>query len=429
LVVSDRLPSEKWHYRIEESGVISIIDLAFDELDTITVPGPSEQADVDRLRAVLAYTRRRLDLTDPILVSEASLNEIAAAVSSTRQNIEQIRTSGSAAYLGAAMGMVETLLIAVARLPVIAFADDAAASLKAFKLSVGGSKSQATRQFDDFRVSMQASQAEFEQRSAALSGELSRLEQAVANAVATTQSTHESQRVSFDEAQTSRSAMWDKQLVDLRASLDSTLASARDMLQDQTEAAAGKLAEAVAEAEVGNRRLNTILGIVADKGLVGQYSLTAIRERKSVVVWRAFAGLVAIGAIAVAFEAARHASKIDDGSWRPLTAKAVLTVVIAGLAAFCASVANDHRRAEQTAERTALQLAAIKPYLEDISNVELRDEVMVATASRMFGTVTADEVGNVPSPTLTSHATAQIAGDLAKMVDKMVDAKLRGGEV
>jgi hypothetical protein len=217
-----------------------------------------------------------------------------------------------------------------------------------------------------------------------------------------------------------------KQLADLRAALDTTSASVQEMLRTQTQTSQETLADALGEAEESNRRINTILGIVADKGLVGQYNLAAKRERRSVLVWRVLAAVVALAAIVFAIEAARHADQVDDGSWRPLVAKLAVTLVVAGLAAYCGSVANDHRRAEQTAERVALQLAAIKPYLQDIANEELRDQVMVSTAARIFGVVHADEVGNVPGPSLGSHAAAQVSDELTKLVEKLIDARLKG---
>lgn len=427
--MSERLPSEKWLHRIDDSGLHGMIDTAVSQILALPRLDPSEQADADRLRAVLGHVRSRLELADPVLVSESSLNEMTSALSSIQLNLEQTRAAGTGAYLGNAMSMIETLLTAVARLPVITTIDDGAAAVKTFKQSIAGSKAQMTTQLNDLHGALNATEADLNARASALAGELARLEQAVANTMSQAQTTQETQRVSFDEAQASRSSMWEKQLTELRSSLDNTLASARDALQAQANAASDALDTAVAQAEASNQRINTILGIVADKGLVGQYSLTAARERKSVGRWRIAAGLVAIGAIAVAFQAARHASDVNDGSWRPLIAKLAVTAVVAGLAAYCGSVANDHRRAEQTAERTALQLAAIKPYLQDIADVELRDQVMVSTASRMFGVVDANEVGNVPAPTLGSHATAQLSDDiprmLEKMVEKVVDSRLK----
>jgi hypothetical protein len=43
--------------------------------------------------------------------------------------------------------------------------------------------------------------------------------------------------------------------------------------------------------------------------------------------------------------------------------------VIAGVAAYLGSVANDHRKAEKQVREVGLQLAAIKPYLKDLRMV------------------------------------------------------------
>ena len=143
------------------------------------------------------------------------------------------------------------------------------------------------------------------------------------------------------------------------------------------------------------------------------------------LTWRILAGVVALGAIVIAFEAARHAARVDDDSWRPLVAKLAVTGVVAGLAADCDNTANDHRRAEHAAEQTALQLAAIKPYLQNISSDQLRDEVLVSTAARIFSNPVGEQVGDVPTPTLTAHAADRLGDDLARAIQNVVSAQLR----
>ena len=93
------------------------------------------------------------------------------------------------------------------------------------------------------------------------------------------------------------------------------------------------------------------------------------------------AGLVALGAVIVAVVSATH--KAESG-WQGFAPKLTLTLLIGALAAYCGSVANDHRKAEKQARALGLQLAAIKPYLHDLTDPVLRDVVLSVVATQLF---------------------------------------------
>lgn len=215
---------------------------------------------------------------------------------------------------------------------------------------------------------------------------------------------------------------------------ESELKSHRDELTKQTKNGQKEIAAALAGAELAlekaleralesDRRMDEILGIVAEKGLVTKFAAAAERERESTKYWRIAGAVVAAGAIAAAIVTAAHGTT-SDGSWRPLVSRLTVTVIVGALAAYCGSVANDHRKAEQSAERTALQLAAIKPYLTDMTDIATRDEVLAGVATRLFaqGVSSGDEIGSVAAP----GVTGQLSDAVIDRIAKALAARLQG---
>ena len=71
--------------------------------------------------------------------------------------------------------------------------------------------------------------------------------------------------------------------------------------------------------------------------------------------------------------------------WDLLAAKAFLGLIVAGVAAYAATQSAEHRTSQRDAEHVAVQLAALKPYLSDLSQESERDRLLVAIAQKLFG--------------------------------------------
>lgn len=57
-------------------------------------------------------------------------------------------------------------------------------------------------------------------------------------------------------------------------------------------------------------------------------------------------------------------------------------------AAYAARQSSEHRQAQRQAEQMALQLAALKPYLDDMRDEAKRDELLAVIAQKLFGQAT-----------------------------------------
>lgn len=408
-------PAEKWTQRIASSGIREIVPQVREELMGLPRFGLSEDADVGRLVAIVDLVGATLDVADPVTVSESALSEIQGQLTNIRSQLEPLRTSSNLSYLGSAMAYGEAIVNALPRIAVPRSAEEAASNLRNFKLSLASTKAQTSRQFNEVRDAMSAANGEMASRVESLGAVITNLSSRADAVDQQIQSGQQTQRASFDEAQSSRSSAFDKLLQDQRQELQAQTAQVETELRASLEATGRALEEGVRHAEESDSRIDTILGIVAEKGLVAEYTKSAKRERTAAMGWRVAAGVVSAGAVIAGYIAATHAS--GETSWRPLVSKLAVTVLIGAIAAYCGSVANDHRKAELHSERTALQLAAIKPYLNDLTDDATRNEVLASIALRLFAPLSSgneDQAGVVVGPGMPNQLVGGLADDLLK---------------
>ena len=371
----------KWARRIETSGLQEKLDTARAAAERAEVEGGSESADRQRILAVLGVVDLTLKAADPEVVRETALTEMASHLDTVTANLDQCAAAPSPPHMGAATQALEPLLASLATIYVPRSFDEGSEAISKFKQSVNGSRAAITRQLDELSTKIDAVNVTLDQRVVTVSAEVDAVSNAARAAEAQIQQLQLSYQNAFDEAQTNRTADHDKQLRLQRGEAEAALAEIKLELAALRESEAARMSELVDRAQVSNTRIDEILGLVGEKGLVGKYAENADSERRLALNWRIVAGLVALGAVIVAVVSATH--KAESG-WQGFAPKLTLTLLIGALAAYCGSVANDHRKAEKQARALGLQLAAIKPYLHDLTDPVLRDVVLSVVATQLF---------------------------------------------
>lgn len=186
------------------------------------------------------------------------------------------------------------------------------------------------------------------------------------------------QTAAFNTAQTERSKEF-TDLISLKQSeLDVTLdelAKKADEKSDIINKAAEKDAQATLDAK---NRAEKLLGIVSQDALISDYSKNARREWISSLVWQIVAALSIISAAIFAHEAT------GEMVWQKLIARLSVVAAFGGLATYAAKQATEHRQAQRQSEHMALQFSAVRPYLEDVTDKEQRDALLIKLADKFF---------------------------------------------
>lgn len=125
-----------------------------------------------------------------------------------------------------------------------------------------------------------------------------------------------------------------------------------------------------------------LLGIVSDNALINDYSKNGRLERRWALIWRIITMLSLLAAVITGGILAL--STDQDTSWQKLVARLAILIATGGLAAYAASQAAEHTRAQRQAEHMALQLSAVRPYLADVEDKTERDKLLIKLAEKFF---------------------------------------------
>lgn len=413
--------ASKWVNRIKSSGITELLARVRQLGEVALVTDDSEEADRQRLLAAVGVTEATISAADPEVVREASLTEISSGLNTMAANLAECQAQPNPACLGAAVQVVDPIMAALAMIYVPRTVDEAAKSVSTFKSSVAGSRSAVQRQLDDLASKVDSLEAALTSRLAVIQTEAESISASVNGTRAQIEAMLLSQQNAFDQAQSNRTSAYEEQMRAQRVAAEQGAAEAVASMREVLESETTRLATVVTTAEASNNRIDEILGLVGEKGLVGKYAEAAGKEKRLAFWWRVSAALVASAAIGVAIWGVKAHS--TSGSWQALTPKLTLTLVIAGVAAYLGSVANDHRRAEKQVREVGLQLAAIKPYLKDLEDGDLRDSVLAIVATQLFtGSDSTRHGETVGSPGISG----QLGDALADQIGNVLATRLKG---
>lgn len=235
-----------------------------------------------------------------------------------------------------------------------------------------------------------AQQAIREQQAAAMSevatlgSEVTRLREEMTTLLGSARALENNHQATFNASQTANQEAFSKLLTESREAFAAASATMQAELEAAVSSVEAGFATRLEAATEQKARIDGLFEIAAETTLIGSYTRNATRERKAADVWR----LVAIGAALIAVAIGIWATVVaagDETDWDLLAAKAFLGLIVAGVAAYAATQSAEHRSTQRDAEHVAVQLAALKPYLADLSQDTERDRLLVAIAEKLFG--------------------------------------------
>lgn len=370
---------------------------------------PAQIDSIERLRAVLALTGKRLAALDPVLSPTTPLDNINAHLQTAISEVQAFVSNGNAGHLQNANAQADGVLAYIPQLNVPVALDDFTAlgeAATSYRRQLGAFIDQGASQYKELEAGANTARKDLSQLSAELVAERGRVSSMTSDFQSQFSTAQETRSRDFAESQkqrqdehsalvneytktlTARNAEFEKQI---GATIEASNAKLNDLTDSQQRRAAAILKEILDH----KTQVEQLVGVIGNLGVTSGYLKEANVARYSLWTWQTITVLSLIGLSAVAGIA--FLPLIQGGfNWEGFAGRVFLSLTIGVLVAYAASQADKSRKVEQHNRKLALELEAIGPYLAPLDKQE-RDKFRVDLGNRSFGQRDASGVEE-PSP-------------------------------
>ncbi|MDO8342482.1 MAG: hypothetical protein Q7T48_04725 [Cellvibrio sp.] len=143
-----------------------------------------------------------------------------------------------------------------------------------------------------------------------------------------------------------------------------------------------KYQSTIEKLNTNENEVNTLLGVITAKSVAGSYSESARKERVT-AEWLRILSLACMGAIVILVSYSLWQSTTQTLNWDSFALRAAVAFVLSIPAAYLARESAKHREQHYSHLQTALDLAAINPYLASLPD-EQQHKIKAEIASRIF---------------------------------------------
>jgi len=388
---------DKWTDRISNSTALAELKVVLSTVGEAKKndPAPEQLDSLDRLDFVVTLILDRLTNADARLVSNQVLDAIGPSSSNLRSYLDTWKQGGGEEYLSVhSQNMADSILQQVAQIPSLPL-EGADKILRSLRNSVNGHRLAVDRATASLEAEVSTVKQVFVKEAETADETVTQLDKnvdAIAEKIETLEAASvaltKEQQAAFSTSQTARSESFDELVTEKQKLLIETV----DKMSVDVKEAAGEIKKSIQADEAASNeaklRIERLLGIVGEEALIGSYSKSANEDEKQANFWR----WVTVGSILIAILAAAGAalsivnqSAVVEPNWYHLAAKTLLTFSFGGLAAYAGRQSGEHRRAQRDAKHMATQLAAVKPYLDDMDDPVKRDDLLREIAMKLFG--------------------------------------------
>lgn len=383
-------PGNDWPRRIASSDIP-------DQLEAVQVLIPDLDGETTRFEVLnqvdhaMRFFENELQVRDPLLITEAKITAMGTQLRTLAAKLTTWLPTEHASHLTHLQTALDAVLTTLASIPVQRAEATPEEEIATLRRALGQYKGQAERAASELSESTTATQAALvaattaaEAKTSELQAEAENLKAEIArineNSTSKANETQEAFAASQARHETAFTELVDTQREALNTRVDEIGVDSAAKLAGYTSGAEAKLVEI----DKAKDRIDTLVGIAGDTTLVGGYSKNAKAAKWAAFRWTLAAVILAGAAVGVgiwAMDAARAAGT----DWDLFAGRTVLTLAAAAISAYAARQAAEHRHAQREAEHVALQLASLKPFLDDLENPEDRDAVLKEVSLKMFG--------------------------------------------
>lgn len=388
---------DKWNERVANSTALAELRVIQASVSAAIKNNPTpEQLDsLERLDLITQTLVGRIENADARLITPSILETIAAHASNVRTYLDNWKQGSGEEYLHVhAQNSGDNMLAQLPLIPTTPL-EDANRVIKSLRGSVSGHRLAVDRAINQMEAELSQAQQVFLRQAETADEKVGELNKEVSNVSAKVQSLETAtttlatqQQSAFATAQTSRSEDFDQLVTEKQKLLNDTVEEMATEIKTSAKKIKDSIESESAAASKAKGRIEEILGIVGEEALIGSYSKSSNDDRRAADFWR----WVTVGSIVAATIMAILAAisvfvapSSDEPDWYKLVAKFLLALAFGALATYAGRQSSEHRRAQRDATHMATQLAAVKPYLQDMSDSVKRDELLKEIAVKLFG--------------------------------------------
>jgi hypothetical protein len=352
---------------------------------------------LERIRAVLAFTGKRLAGADPAITHPAPLDAIAIAFQNALAEVQAFIANGNPGHVTNANSHADSALANTNQVSV-PFTPDELAQLKdatvSYRKTLEGQLQKAKTASDTLRSETDALRNKLSELTNEIAAERQRLSQLASDHQAQFSAAQEARSREFSEAQTARQnnfatiiADYTQRLTDQNADFTRQKETAVRQYQDDISALKEKYARSAQDilnqVDDQRRQVEKLVGVIGNLGVTSGYLKTANNARKTMIVWQAITVISMAGLIIVAYKAFLPLVQ-GTFTWEGLAGRIFLSLTVGVLAAYAANQADKFLAIERHNRKLALELEAIGPYLAPLPQ-ESQDKFRLALGELSFG--------------------------------------------
>lgn len=392
-----------WEQKLKDSGLLAAVDALNMQLDVYNEAELSieDRSYLDKIRAVNDVVGEMAVNVDPRLVNYSALQAMVPHLNNIVTYLNSWGGGASPAYLSThALGQVDNVLQYVSSITPAMNLPEARAAITSLRRSVARQKAVVDAITDKIQERGSLADKAIEEKAAEFSDKIETQAVAIeerldtinieagavsvqleeiklaANKLAT------EQNETFNTAQTERVKQFEKLLKEQQNEASGVFTSVSQKLMTEVGKVKDRAELSAKLAENARAKSEELLGIVSQNALINDYSKSGLHERKWSRIWQTIT-LVSLAAT-VAMGALLALSTNADTSWQKLVARFGVLIATGGLAAYAATQASEHKRAQRHSEHLSLQLSAVRPYLADIDQKSDRDKLLLKLAEKFF---------------------------------------------
>ncbi|MDY0250478.1 MAG: hypothetical protein RBR45_10555 [Pseudomonas sp.] len=165
--------------------------------------------------------------------------------------------------------------------------------------------------------------------------------------------------------------------------VEELLTKHEESFSEQTEKQKSVAQAVLDELEAKKSEASTLLQIIGNIGITGNYQNIANNEKKAADIWRRIALGLMIGMVLI-IGVTIFISATNGFDWKLALFRVGAALVLAIPAAYAAKESAKHRSLENHNRRSELELASLDPYLEKLPK-DTRDKVKEELTKKFFG--------------------------------------------
>ena len=370
---------------------------------------PDMTTSLERVEQVRLWAVTRLRSTDPFLVPQQTLDQMAASAHSLLNEIQHFASNGNVGHVANATSHADTLLIQTTNLPAVATPADlksmadgikrlrrsvgqykryvyderkgllepiekARADLAALSSEIENQRSRSDAVISEFQD--QFSRGEEERREAAGSAERQRLDD--------WQAVTQKHQEEFIEVMTSREEQVDELIERLKAEAEEHYNQWSKVFSDLNTELNSKVTDEIIAITSHKEQAEALIHVIGNTGMVGGYQKTADQKRTAARIWQSVAAAAFVGLISFAiYTFVATTGEAETFPWTQVSGRAFVALTFGILAAYAARQADRLQASEDANRRVELALASVDPYLASLPK-EAGDEVKRALAEKFF---------------------------------------------